>query len=230
MDGCGWKTRALDAAARPALKAAFSLVELLVVVAIMATLLALLLPALKKARDGAYGISCSNNVRSLYSIHSFYASDYGNYMVPSSNPSTFPMGRFLAFNSYVKVKALAPFVCEKSILDCPAWRRDPSEAPGYYGEYSQNYYLFSRIDLSKSWLGARWSGVNKVSQVILLGDMSPLDTGNLSVVSILPAHAPYPGIPHSDGTNFAFVDGHIERWNTAKINSTSYNALPWQEQ
>ena len=46
-------------------KRAFTLVELLVVIAIIALLLALLMPALRLAKDQAVAIICVNNLRQL---------------------------------------------------------------------------------------------------------------------------------------------------------------------
>jgi len=54
----------------------FTLVELLVVVAIIAILAALLLPALQSARASAYDIACKNNLRQLGVTLALYWTDY----------------------------------------------------------------------------------------------------------------------------------------------------------
>ena len=56
---------------------AFTLIELLVVIAIIAILMAVLVPALKIAREQARGVSCLSNQRSLAQAYIMYADENG---------------------------------------------------------------------------------------------------------------------------------------------------------
>ena len=69
---------------RPDRHPAFTLVELLVVVAIIALLLGILLPALGRARQVARTSVCASNIRQLHLANTGYAGEWRGYYVPAS--------------------------------------------------------------------------------------------------------------------------------------------------
>jgi prepilin-type N-terminal cleavage/methylation domain-containing protein/prepilin-type processing-associated H-X9-DG protein len=62
-------------------RSGFTLIELLVVIAIIAILMAVLVPALKIAREQARGVSCLSNQRSLAQAYIMYADENGGSIV-----------------------------------------------------------------------------------------------------------------------------------------------------
>jgi len=63
----------------------FTLIELLVVVAILSILVAMLLPALQRAKQTAKLVGCTNNLRQLYLAAFNYASDNNDYPPPTQD-------------------------------------------------------------------------------------------------------------------------------------------------
>ena len=65
------------------MKKHFTLLELLIVIAILAILAALLLPALNSGREKARSTTCLNNLKQIGTSAHLYAGDQDEWWVPS---------------------------------------------------------------------------------------------------------------------------------------------------
>ena len=63
------------------MKHCFSLIELLIVIAVIAILVSLLLPALNGAREKAYELSCKSNLKMIGTASTSYSADNNDWIV-----------------------------------------------------------------------------------------------------------------------------------------------------
>ena len=104
---------------RPGLRRAFTLIELLTVIAIIAILAAILFPVFAKAREKAEQTQCVNNCKQLGTAMSMYATDYDSRFPLINGPG----GGIAAPAVYWPVQ-LNPYTKNDQIMICPNTTQD----------------------------------------------------------------------------------------------------------
>ncbi len=143
-------------AAKPGNKA-FTLIELLIVIAIIAILAAMLLPALREAREQAYKATCISNLKQIYQGNISYAGDYGERLPISvkctsasklDDGSGYPTKQgFLCYAAGIGVgsqpnsNAISAYL-PRVILDCPGYRYRDSYQPWVYNYKHYSSYAY----------------------------------------------------------------------------------------
>lgn len=112
-------------------RSGFTLVELLVVIGIIALLIAMLLPALNKARESARAVMCLNNMKQLATATIMFTNDHKGLMPANGT------GTIYNFDSAGRIVAGTDF---KSVANWIAWQRivDPVTGAPNPGVPDQN--------------------------------------------------------------------------------------------
>jgi len=113
-------------------KAAFTLIELLVVVAIIAVLVAVLLPALNAARARAKDVQCMSNQKQFFLAHLGYANDWNGWLTPIWDYKNWPWHWVLGELKYVPTNAPAS-MGDTVISRCPSAIDTPGDVRSRYG-------------------------------------------------------------------------------------------------
>jgi len=87
-------------------KRAFTLIEMLVVIAIVAILAALLLPALSRGKDSAKSAACKSNLRQLGIAVNLYATETGYY--PASEHLDLAVSSFVTYGWPAQLLPMSP--------------------------------------------------------------------------------------------------------------------------
>ena len=230
------RPRPLRASMPSCLRPAFTLIELLVVIAIIALLIALLLPAIKEAREHGRRISCASQIRQIGIATMMYAKDWRDEF-PMNQYGTFGPGRAI----YEYLSGHDPiFICPSDIhhTDPTAWWYNHANSAGWQGP-GRGRFADPRMsyNYAKRLFGEEWSGPETIPRTASIS-IDDVASPNLCYMwtdatfdwSGIDFHdMPYDIFGgygwesvHSGLDNFCFVDGHVEPIDTIDMPGPDY--------
>jgi prepilin-type N-terminal cleavage/methylation domain-containing protein/prepilin-type processing-associated H-X9-DG protein len=216
-------------------RCAFSLIELLVVIGVIAILIAMLLPALGRARAQARQTQCASQLRQLGQAFHLYANANGGYLPAWSGWHTYPDGANaddqpgLAWTEQLAPHFVRP---DSPVYNCPAW---PDAVPRI------NYFLAARWSAARNQHAMKLTDIRMTSRFVLSGDMTnatlyPAPFGQSEHLlddcdkddAVLPSLCfPYQAggfWMHPNGNNVLFDDGHVQVYRDFDPSAMTFDA------
>jgi prepilin-type processing-associated H-X9-DG protein/prepilin-type N-terminal cleavage/methylation domain-containing protein len=217
-------------------RAAFSLVELLVVIGILAVLMGLLIPVLGKARAAGSSTLCQSNLRQLQHAALEYSVDNRGYLPPAHfDFFTKNLHRWHGTRPTMEdpfdftFSPLKPYLQKGVIKQCPSFEASATggfeQSAGGYGY--NDHYLGSSMEVSVGPMNylkfealyvnspAKMAMIARPADTIMFTDaaMASPDLIEYSFVEP-PLASGYPTAPsihfrHAGRANVAWVDGHV---------------------
>jgi prepilin-type processing-associated H-X9-DG protein/prepilin-type N-terminal cleavage/methylation domain-containing protein len=206
---CRIRNTTLPSRSSTYITAAFTLIELLTVIAIIGILAAIIIPTVGKVRSTAKKITCVSNMRQVGMAFNLYVQDQR----PSIYPPTGTSGdrwiqRVTPFLNAPNLSANAVF--NQAVVRCGA------TSPQYYGDDTSAFGVFG---YNRNISSKRRDSIQQPSRTILLAEKnSDYDKNSTGGPLLMNAAGPvveFPGDPsgpaanHGNSTNYLYADGHV---------------------
>ncbi len=209
---------------------AFSLLELLVVIAMVSLLACLLLPALGKCRRGAQQVQCVSNLHQLGIATQLYWDDHDGFTfrykevpAPGADGDLYWFGwleRGAEGNRRFDARrgVLFPYLAGRGVELCPALRY--AQADFKMKAYGAAYGYGYNLELSSTPARPNISSqqVRRPSEVVLFADAAQVndfqapaspDHPMLEEFYYVNSREPTTHFRHRDRANLVFIDGHV---------------------
>lgn len=216
-----------DTSKRSAVGRAFSLIETLTVVVILAVLAGVLLPAYRAMKSSAASAQCVQNLRHIYVSTLAFIEDHDGFLPPDLGPQTGIHPRFNMNQYWWNTAYLGRYVLndharrrdspgkvrpeEMGLFQCPVRLRDGPDAP--WGDDGVTYVMQKLFSSPRNY---QFRAMENKSKKLFLteGRWSTLVpgnalTGNFGMQEKSKRLRRY----HNNGLNILFFDGHIERFD-----------------
>lgn len=215
----------------------FTLVELLVVMAVIGILAAFLLPALSQAKSRAQTVVCMNNLKQLEVCWLMYAHDNRDVMAPNNFVYYVSMGSTndpsLGEDNITWCRGIAPldtnpitagtsllYIYNQSqkIYHCPADHSTIVNHPEMLRKRSYNMSNSANCAADNHF--RKYTEIPVPTALFIFIDTAADDIWDSTFGVILPGKYPYwsdywldiPSDRHQRGANISFADGHVEHW------------------
>jgi len=240
------------------LRRGFTLVEMLVVLAIIGILAAILLPVFNSAREGARRASCASNLKQLSLGFQMYTRDTNGFYPPITPWRGSSWCSLWADRIYPYVRSEQVFECPNAEggefkAGCPPEFNDPGQNPGltqdgrlarFHGSYTVNAFSGGIDHVITD--GVDHGGLTEYPKQVMheVRYRRPSSTillldGRNEFMSPSVQKPPYEGIEglkrygldivHGEGDNVCFADGHVKWLSAEALTKRSLWALDGPE-